>query len=362
MQNADDTASQLNNFHSSLFSMQVILKMTTVFKVFAALASIIGSCGVIFNLLVCLVYVINSQLLNAANIFILNISVGDFLYSILAVPLVVLSNAHGEWLFGEAGCTAYGFLTTFFALGSMMNLAGAAYERYVTLCKLYDDGEVQFSRKKAFLLSSLLWCYAFFWSLMPVLGWSSYVQEGVGTSCSVNWRSRESSDASYAICLMVACFLLPVALIVFCHFKAYKVISQLSEQAKGFWGEDVIITQDTLAAERKMTWIAVAMTTGFLFAWTPYTISSLVAISDPGLVSKIAASIPAYIAKSSACYNPFIYMFMYKKLWNRMKRMLCCKKVQVHPEIQASPSAQTRHNTTSVMPRQHPPAGSVHSA
>ena len=342
--------------------MQVNLKMRTVFTVFAVLSSIIGSCGVIFNFLVGVVYVTNPQLLNAANIFILNISVGDFLYSIVAVPLVVLSNAHGKWLFGEAGCTAYGFLTTFFALGSMMNLGGAAYERYVTLCKLYDDGEVQFSRKKALLLSSLLWCYAFFWSLMPVLGWSSYVQEGVGTSCSVNWNSRESSDASYAICLMVACFLLPVALIVFCHIKAYKVMTQLSEQAKGIWGEDAIATQDTLAAERKMTWVSVAMTTGFLFAWTPYTICSLVAISDPGLVSEIAASIPAYIAKSSACYNPFIYMFMYKKLWNRMKRMLCCKKVQVHPEIQASRSAQTRHNTTSVMPHQHPPTGTVYSA
>ena len=92
--------------------MQVKLKMGTVFKVFAALSSIIGSCGVIFNFLVSLVYVINPQLLNAANIFILNISAGDFLYSTVAIPLLVLSNAHGEWLFGEVGCTAYGFLPT----------------------------------------------------------------------------------------------------------------------------------------------------------------------------------------------------------------------------------------------------------
>jgi len=150
---------------------------------------------------------------------------------------------------------------------------------------------------------------------------------------------------------MVAGFLLPVSLIVFCHFKAYKVMSQLSKQAKGIWGEDEIFTQETLAAERKMTWIAIAITTGFLFAWTPYTISLLVAISDPGLVSEIAASIPAYIAKSSACYSPFIYMIMYKKLWNnRMKRMLCWKKAQAYLEVQASQSAQTRHNfnTTSV--------------
>jgi len=143
---------------------------------------------------------------------------------------------------------------------------------------------------------------------------------------------------------MVAGFLLPVTLIVFCHFQAYKIMSQLGEQAKGIWGEDEIVTQDTLAAERKMTWIAIAMTTGFLFAWTPYTVSSVVAISDPGLVSNISASLPAYIAKSSACYNPFIYMFMYKKLWKRMKRMLCWKKAQAYLEVQASQSTQTRRN------------------
>ena len=165
--------------------------MRTIFTVLTALSSIIGSSGIILNFIACLPHFLNPQLLDAANIFILNISTGDLLYSIVALPMLVVSNARGKWLFGESGCTAYGFLTTFFALGSMMNLAGAAYERYITLCKLYNNGEGQFSRKKALLLSTLLWCYSFFWSAARVLGWSSYAQEGIGTSCSVNWTSRE---------------------------------------------------------------------------------------------------------------------------------------------------------------------------
>ena len=330
--------------------------MRTIFTVFAALSSIIGSCGIILNFSVCFAYILNSRLLDASNIFILNISTGDLLYSIVALPLVVLSNARGEWLFGEAGCTAYGFLTTFFALGALTNLAGAAYERYFTLCKLYDNGEAQFSRKKALVLSSLLWCYSFFWSVTPVLGWSSYVQEGVGTSCSVNWRSREASDFSYAICLMLACFALPVSVIALCYFKSYKVIRKLSAQASQNWGENARVTQDTLLAERKMAWIAVTMTAGFLIGWSPYAVSSMVAIYDPALVSDIAASIPAYIAKSSACYNPFIYLFMYKKLRTAMVRVLCCKKKQVHPVVEATGSLQTRQKTTTSVARQlHPP-------
>ena len=329
--------------------------MRTTFKVLTALSSIIGSCGVIFNCIVCLTYFLNPQLLDAPNIFILNISAGDLLYSIVALPLLVLSNARGEWLFGQAGCTAYGFLTTFFALGSMMNLAGVAYERYFTLCKLYDNGEAQFNRKKALLLAALLWCYSFFWSVTPVLGWSSYVQEGVGTSCSVNWRSREASDFSYAICLMLACFALPVSVIAFCHFKSYKVMLKLSEQASQNWGENARVTQHTLSGERKMAWIAVTMTAGFLIAWSPYAVSSMVAIYDPALVSDIAASIPAYIAKSSACYNPLIYLFMYKKLRTAMVCVLCCKKNQVLPVIEATGSAPTGWPTTSAEPHQHPP-------
>ena len=267
--------------------------MTAVFAVLAVLSSIIGSCGIIFNFSVCLAYFLNNRLLDASNIFILNISTGDLLYSIVALPMLVVSNARGEWSFGEAGCTAYGFLTTFFALGSLLNLAGAAYERYFTLCKLYDNGEAQFSRKKALLISTLLWCYSFFWSVTPVLGWSSYVQEGIGTSCSVNWTSKEGSNFSYVICLMLACFTLPVFVIAFCHFKSYKVIRKLSEQANRTWGENARVTQETILAERKMAWIAVTITVGFLIAWSPYTVSSMVAIYDPDLVSDIAASIPA---------------------------------------------------------------------
>lgn len=220
--------------------------------------------------------------------------------------------------------------------------------RYVTLCKLYDDGQAQFSKRKALILSALLWCYALVWSVPPVLGWSSYVQEGVGTSCSINWKSREANPASYSLCLIVACFVIPVAVIVYSHYKSYKALAALTEQAKENWGENARVTQDTLAAERKMSWVAYVITVGFLFAWTPYTLSSAVAIYDPELVSDVAASIPAYIAKSSACYNPFIYMFMYNKLRNRMVALLCCK-TRVHPDAHANAtgqSAQTHQQTS----------------
>ncbi|KAJ7389263.1 hypothetical protein OS493_032731 [Desmophyllum pertusum] len=269
------------------------------------LSSIIGGCGVILNSVVCLLYIASPQLLDAPNIFILNIAIGDFTYSLVALPLVIMSNVQGEWMFGEAGCTGYAFLTTFFGLGSMMNLAGAAYERFFTFCRLYSNGETQFSRKKAILLSVMLWCYSLFWSLMPVL-----------------------------------------AVIIYCYYKIHAALAKLTEQAVENWGENSRVTQDTVQAERKMAWITVAMTAGFLIAWTPYTLVSLVAIIKPSLVSDVGASIPAYIAKSSACYNPIMYVFIYKKLRDKLVDIVCCKKGQVHPGDVSSLATYRKSGTT----------------
>lgn len=321
-----------------------------VFTFFAILATFIGGSGVILNFLVCLIYFATPKLLNASNIFLLNMAAGDFIYSLVALPLLVASNVRGKWAFGEAGCTAYAFITFFCALGSMMLLAVAAYERYFTLCRLYSDGQIQFSKKKAIILCVLMWCYALFWSLMPVLGWSRYILEGIGTSCSVDWTSRKPSDVWYTILLILGCFVLPVAIIVYSYIKTFRALRKLSQQALQNWGENNRVTQQTLKAERKMMWIIVAITAGYLFAWTPYALASVVAIVNPNRISPIGATIPAYMAKSSACYNPTIYVFMYRKMRSRLYAILCCKKSQVHPDApSASEIASVRQSAPATL-------------
>ena len=305
--------------------------MSVSFFGFTAFSSVIAFCGVVLNVIVCIVYIRNPKLLDSANIFLFNISVGDFIYSIVALPVLVMSNAKGKWLFGEAGCTAYGFITTFFALGSMMNLVGASYERHLTLVKLYRNGEADFGVKKALCVSIILWLYALIWSLMPLFGWSSYTLEGIGTSCSIEWRSDNSGDVSYALCLTTACFVLSMSVIIYCYYKSYRALRQLSGLAVQNWGENARVTQKTIQAERKMAFIIMAITIGFVVAWTPYAIVSLVSMFGPHLVSDIGASIPAYIAKSSACYNPIIYVFIYKKFSRRLRSLLWFRKTRVGP-------------------------------
>ena len=77
---------------------------------------------------------------------------------------------------------------------------------------------------------------------------------------------------------------------------------------------NVHATREALEKERKMTWVTVALASGFLLAWTPYVISTIAAILKPNVMTELAASIPAYIAKSSFCYKPIIYASVDKKM------------------------------------------------
>ena len=260
---------------------------------------------------------------------------GNMALSAMLCPFLFLSNVRGEWIFGQNGCTLYGFLAAFFSLSSMVHLAGAAYERYLTFRALAIGSEDSFSRKKAITVSLVLWGYSLLWSLLPVLGWSSYALQGTGTSCAVNWTSREATDMAYVMCLLLACFVLPVSVIVYCYYKSYKAIHQMTDYAVQNWSENDQVTQEALQAERRLAKVAFAITLGFLFAWTPYAIFSMLGVVDPNLTTGTAVSIPAYIAKSSACYNPFIYAFMYKKLRIALFELCRCRMqtIQVHPTV-----------------------------
>lgn len=129
---------------------------------------------------------------------------------------------------------------------------------------------------------------------------------------------------------MLACYVLPVTIMVSSYYKTYKMYCQYSLQ-NNLNNTNLHAIREALEKERKMTWVTVALASGFLLAWTPYVISTIVAILKPNVMTELAASIPAYIAKSSFCYNPIIYAFVDKKMRRKLADTFCCKSNQINP-------------------------------
>ena len=65
---------------------------------------------------------------------------------------------------------------------SLVSLAVLSYDRYSTLT-VYNKRAPDF--RKPLLAVAGAWLYSLFWTVPPLLGWSSYGLEGAGTSCSV---------------------------------------------------------------------------------------------------------------------------------------------------------------------------------
>ena len=296
-----------------------LFDMMAIYLIFAVITAIIFVLGVSLNGLVCLVFYKNRELLNAPNVFITSVAVSDFLYCIFSLPLLVISNVRERWIYGDVGCKATAFIATWSGLTSLMNLSIASYERYLTLAVLYKKNQT-FTRRTAVCYSVAMWMYALFWSLMPLCGWSGFELEGIGTSCSVRWKSKNEVDLSYNICLLMACYVLPVSIIITSYYKCCREIIKSTLRAKKTWGRQSPFTKRAFQMERKMMALFVLMTVAFFVAWTPYAVVSMISmIRGPDEISDVMSSIPAYFAKSSCCYNPIVYVFLYKKIRQQMK-------------------------------------------
>ena len=292
--------------------------VASIYVAFAAASAVIFVTSAVLNSLICLVFLRNKKLLKAPDIFIVSVALSDLFYSVATLPLLFVANVSGGWIFGPQGCKATAFITSWSGLSSLMNLSLAGYERYVALVFLYKSQRT-FTRRKAARGSVAMWLYALFWSVMPLCGWSGFELEGIGTSCSLRWKSRNRLDLSYHICLILACYVLPVGVVIASYYKSCCEIRKGALRAKKTWGKKSPFTRKAFAMERKMVVLFGVMTVAFLVAWTPYAVVSLISmIAGPDVISDIAFSIPAYIAKTSACYNPIVYVFLYKRLRRRI--------------------------------------------
>lgn len=106
----------------------------------------------------------------------------------------------------------------------MISLAILSYDRYSTLT-VYNKRAPDYSKPLLAVAGS--WLYSLFWTVPPLLGWSSYGLEGAGTSCSVTWTANTPQSHSYIICLFIFCLGIPVLVMVYCYSRLLCAVKQV---------------------------------------------------------------------------------------------------------------------------------------
>ena len=91
---------------------------------------------------------------------------------------------------------------------------------------LFTDFYLKKPHAKYWILGTI-YTHSLIITCMPLLGWSSYVIESFGTSCSIDWTSNSDAAVSYYCTILLCCYLLHVVVFAYCYsniIKAFKVV------------------------------------------------------------------------------------------------------------------------------------------
>uniref|UniRef100_A0A3Q3LEM4 Opsin-5 n=1 Tax=Mastacembelus armatus TaxID=205130 RepID=A0A3Q3LEM4_9TELE len=233
-----------------------------------------------------------------------NLAIFDFGISVTGKPFFVVSSFSHRWLFGWKGCRFYGWAGFFFGCGSLITMTLVSLDRYLKICHLRYGTWLK--RHHAFVFLALVWAYAAFWATMPLLGWGNYAPEPFGTSCTLDWWLAQASlyGQSFVMAMLFFCLIFPTGIIVFSYVM---IIFKVKSSAKEISHFDARI-KNSHNLEMKLTKVAMLICAGFLIAWIPYAVVSVVsAFGEPDSVPIPVSVVPTLLAKSSAMYNPIIY-------------------------------------------------------
>ncbi|XP_034069717.1 teleost multiple tissue opsin 2b [Gymnodraco acuticeps] len=299
------------------------------FVVLSVVLGFIMTFGILNNFVVLLLFCKFKKLRTPVNMLLLNISISDMLVCLFGTTLSFASSIRGRWLLGRSGCSWYGFINSCFGIVSLISLVILSYDRYSTLTVYNKRGP---DYRKPLLAVAGAWLYSLFWTVPPLLGWSSYGIEGAGTSCSVSWTVKTTQSHAYIICLFTFCLGLPILVMLYCYSRLLWAVKQVGKIRK------------TAARRREYHILFMVLTTAacYMLCWMPYGVVAMMAtFGPPNIISPVASVVPSLLAKSSTVINPLIYILMNKQFYRCFLSLFHCNRQPADQGNTSMPSKTT---------------------
>ncbi|RXN03796.1 green sensitive cone opsin [Labeo rohita] len=298
--------------------------------------------GLPINGLTLVVTAQHKKLRQPLNFILVNLAVAGTIMVCFGFTVTFYTAINGYFVLGPTGCAVEGFMATLGGEVALWSLVVLAIERYIVVCK--PMGSFKFSSTHAFAGIAFTWVMAMACAAPPLVGWSRYIPEGMQCSCGPDYYTLnpEYNNESYVIYMFVCHFILPVAVIFFTYGRLVCTVKAAAAQQQD--------SASTQKAEREVTRMVILMVLGFLVAWTPYaTVAAWIFFNKGAAFSAQFMAIPAFFSKSSALYNPVIYVLLNKQFRNCMLTTLFCGKNPLGDE-ESSTVSTSKTEVSSVSP------------
>lgn len=274
--------------------------------------------GIIVGNLLVLIIVWRTSKLHEPNYFFLcSLSVADLLVGLIYCPFLIVSVVKQSWVFGNLMCHVHAVTVSISLNASLMNLCAISVDRYYFITRPLRYREIV-TRRKTVVGIIFVWFHSVFWAIAPLFGWGEYTYEASTATCKQKWNGEGLGDKSYALCLAVICFLVPVLVMILAYSMIYKTARKQLRNIQIPGG----VTNEQFTERNKASKTLFIIIGVFFLCWSVYSAVSLwklfASLSDlpPRLVR-----IGLYLAVSNSCVNFYIYAIRDKVFRKGLKRL-----------------------------------------
>lgn len=187
-----------------------------VFEVgFASLILVLAALG---NFLMMLAMYKKKRLRTIPNIFVLNLSVGNFLLAVTVLPVFVWTLEKGHWTFSAAFCVTQGYQNYLLFALTLFTLTAISVNRYMLICSPNKYRRI-FDKKLVLKIICCIWICCVVSCSPPLFGWGRY---------SFNPRTAlcHTDNTSYSFKFTANTFMLiDIITVVFCNVKIVKAVN-----------------------------------------------------------------------------------------------------------------------------------------
>ena len=187
----------------------------TIFEV--SFASLILIVAALENFLMLFVLYRRRDLRTIPNLFVLNLSVGNFLLAVTVLPVFVATLAKGKWLFSETFCKIYGYQSNLLFAITLFTITAISLNRYVLIRYLSKYKRI-FNVKLVLQIICGIWICCAILSSAPLIGWGHFSFNAQTAMCHT-----DTSGSSFKI-TADAFMLVDITTVVFCHVRIVQTV------------------------------------------------------------------------------------------------------------------------------------------
>ncbi|XP_063150054.1 G-protein coupled receptor 135 [Candoia aspera] len=255
------------------------------------------------------------QLRTVTNAFVLSLSLSQLLGALLCLPLALASllsgRPHGAWLFGRRLCLASATLHAGLGIAATLTMALLSFDRY---CAIVRQPRHKMGRRRAAQLLAAVWLAALGFS-GP---WYLLAQEeeeeeeqsvGPGPPAPYHcmyvlpWGSSHLGPP-YSATLIVLCYLLPFALMCFCHYNICRAVRLTESRVRPLTTYGHLLR---FYGEMRTATTVLIMIVSIICCWGPYCVLGLAAATGHFSFSPTIDTVASWMAWANGAINPLIY-------------------------------------------------------